>query len=187
MTTKLDAINTMLECVGQSPLQTLQGTKSYYTVTAIHILEKECQRVLLVGWDFNTDERFELKPDTNKHINISPDMLQVQLPELFRNRYVQRYNKLYDKIDHTFEIKENIPCRIIRSFDFDDIPENFKHYVAISSAYKFCKRVLGSESACTYTREDVQQAYNDLLGYELETGNYSLIPEMRNGTVRGDI
>lgn len=187
MTTKLEAINTMLECVGQSPLSTLEGTKSYYTVTAIQILEKEAKRVLLAGWDFNTDERYPLKPDVNKHIAITSDMLLVKLPQKYGNRYVERCNKLYDKVRHSFEIPNELLCRVIWNFQFEELPENFRTYITMSSAYKFCKRVLGSESACAYTREDLAEAYQDLLGYELENGSYTLIPEMRNGEVRGDI
>ncbi len=187
MTTKLEAINTMLSCAGQSPLKTLEGTKSYYTVSAEQILDKECKRVLLEGWDFNTDEHYELKPDVNKIIHITDDMLLVQLPQFYRNRYVTRQGKLYDKVNHSYEIKSPLKVKIIWNFTFEDIPENFRHFVTISAAYKFCKRVLGSETACAYTREDVAEAYRDLLGYELETGNYTLIPEMHNRTIRRDI
>lgn len=187
MTTKLEAINTMLSCVGQSPLKTLSGTKSYYTVSAEQILEKECKRVLLEGWSFNTDENYELKPDVNKHINVTEDMLLVYFPQMYKERYVTRNNKLYDKVKHNFEIEHPIKARVVWNIAFENIPENFKNYVMMAAAYKFCKRVLGSETACAYTKEDVQEAYADLKGYELETGNYSIIPEMRNGMIRGDI
>ena len=187
MTTKLEAINTMLSCVGQSPLKTLEGTKSYYTVSAEQLLEKECKRVLLEGWDFNTDEQYELKPDVDKSINVTEDMLLVQFPQFYKNRFVTRKGKLYDKANHSYKINHPLKVKVVWNFKFEDIPENFKHYVTISAAYKFCKRVLGSETSCAYTREDVQEAYKDLLGYELETGNYTLIPEMHNRTIRRDI
>ena len=187
MTTKLEAINTMLSCVGQAPLKSLVGTKNYYTVAAEQILDEECKRTLLTGWDFNTELHYELQPDVNNHINITEDMLLVQLPEIYRNRFVIRSNKLYDKINHTFEIKQSLKIKVIWNFKFEDVPENFKNYIKMVSAYKFCKRVLSSETACMYTREDVQEAYADLQGYELETGNYTIIPEMYDGTIRGDI
>lgn len=187
MTTKLEAINTMLSCVGQSPLKSLQGTKSYYTVTAEQILDKECKRVLLEGWSFNTDENYELKPDINNHINITEDMLLVYFPQIYKDRYVTRQNKLYDKVKKSYEISQSLKVRVVWSFQFEDIPENFKNYVMMSAAYKFCKRVLGSETACAYTREDVMESHSDLISYEMETGNYSIIPEMRNGVIRGDI
>ena len=46
MTTKLEAINTMLSCIGQSPLNSLEGTKSYFTIAAEKILEDEVFGVL---------------------------------------------------------------------------------------------------------------------------------------------
>lgn len=187
MTTKLEAINTMLSCVGQSPLKTLEGTKSFYTITAEQILDEECKRVLLIGWDFNTDVNYPLTPDVNKHIKITEDMLLVKYPQYLGNRYVTRYSKLYDKVKRSYEIDNVLDVTIVWSFPFEELPENFKTYVKMSAAYKFCKRVLGSETACMFTKEDVAEAYADLMNYELETGNYSIIPEMRNGTVRGDI
>ncbi|MCD7779673.1 MAG: hypothetical protein LUH05_03250 [Candidatus Gastranaerophilales bacterium] len=187
MTTELEAINTMLSCVGQSPINTLEGTKSYFTMMAENILKEECKRVLLEGWDFNTDYNYQLNPDVNNHISITDDMLLVQFPQLYRNRYVTRDSKLYDKKEHTYEITDPLKVKIIWNFSFDKLPENFKTYIKMSSAYKFCKRALGSETACIYTKEDVQEAYTDLLGYELETGNYTIIPEMRTRIIRGDI
>ena len=187
MTTKLEAVNIMLSCTGQSPLQSLEGTKSYYTIAAEQILEKECRRVLLEGWAFNTDEDYELKPDVNKHIAVTEDMLLVYFPQWYRNRYAVRNNKLYDKQKQTFEIDNSLKCRIVWDFDYSQLPENFRYYIMMSAAYKFCKRVLGSETACAFTREDLIEARADLEGYELETGNYTLIPEMKDRTIRGDI
>lgn len=187
MTTKLEAINTMLSCVGQSPLKTLEGTKSSFTIAAEQILDEECKRVLLTGWDFNTDVNYQLTPDVNKHIKITEDMLLVQHRENHRNRYVVRYSKIYDKLKHSYEIDRPLLCKVIWDLPFEELPENFKTYIKMSAAYKFCKRVLSSETACMFTKEDVAEAYADLLNYELETGNYSMIPEMQDGTIRGDI
>lgn len=187
MTTKLEAINTMLSCVGQSPLKSLEGTKSFYTISAEQILNEECKRVLLTGWDFNTDINYQLTPDVNNHINITEDMLLVQHRELYGNRYVIRYGKLYDKVNHSYEIKNPLKVKIIWDIPFEELPENFRTYIKMSSAYKFCKRVLGSENACMYTKEDVIEAYGDLLNFELETGHYTLIPEMYDGHIKGEL
>ena len=65
MTTKLEAINTMLSCIGQAPLNTLEGTKSYFTIAAERILEDEVKRIQLQGWDFNSEDDYQLNPDVN--------------------------------------------------------------------------------------------------------------------------
>ena len=70
MTTKLEAINTMLSCIGQSPLNTLEGTKSYFTISAEKILEDETKRIQLQGWDFNSEDFYQLNPDVNNIIKV---------------------------------------------------------------------------------------------------------------------
>ena len=152
MTTKLEAINIMLSCVGQSPLKTLEGTKSFFTISAEQILDEETKRVLLNGWDFNTDENYQLNPDVNKHIKVTEDMLLVQYPLKYRNRYVTRYSKIYDKLNHSYEINNPLNVKVIWDIPYDELPENFKCYIKMSAAYKFCKRALGSETACVFTR-----------------------------------
>ena len=50
----------MLSCIGQSPLNTLEGTKSYFTIAAEKILEDETKRIQLQGWDFNSEDFYQL-------------------------------------------------------------------------------------------------------------------------------
>ena len=68
MTTKLEAINSMLHCIGQSPLSTLEGTRSAFTVSAITLLDNETVNLQMKGWDFNTDYKTKLQEavQTNK-------------------------------------------------------------------------------------------------------------------------
>ena len=86
MTTKLEAINTMLSCIGQSPLNTLEGTKSYFTIAAEKILDDETKRVQLAGWDFNSEFDYQLNPDSDGYINITDDLLMVKLNSYYMNR-----------------------------------------------------------------------------------------------------
>lgn len=184
MTTKLEAINTMLQCIGQSPLSTLEGTKSSFTISAIALLEAETKTLQMKGWDFNTEDNYVLQPDVNKHIHIADNMLLVKVPSYYKNRYVIRENKIYDKYKHSFEIDNSIEVTVIFGFDFNDLPEVVKNYVQMSAAYKFTKRELGSQSTCIYTQEDLLEAKSDMELHELTMGSYSLIPEYYNNTIK---
>lgn len=187
MTTKLEAINDMLACVGQAPLNSLNGTKSYFTIAAENILESETKRVQLMGWDFNTEENYPLAVDENNNIEIAEDMLAVKVPEYYGNRYVVRQGKIYDKVKHTFIISEPITATVVFCFDFEELPEAVRTFVKMSAAYKFCKKELGSDKACKYTQEDVMEALWQIQVYELETGNYNLLTEFRDGSIRSNI
>ena len=176
MTTKLEAINTMLSCIGQTPINTLQGTKSAFTVSAESILDSKTKSIQLQGWNFNTEENYPLRPDINGEIKLPENILTVDIPSIYYNRYVIRKQKIYDKLKHTFKIDRVIKGDVVLYFDFEDLPEAFKNFIKISAAYKFVKRELGSQSVASFTKEDVSEAYINLTNYELETGDYTLIP-----------
>lgn len=187
MTTKLEAINTMLSCIGQSPLNSLEGTKSYFTIAAEKILEDEVKRFQLQGWDFNSEDNYQLNPDINGIIKIPSNMIMVKLPTLYKNKYVVRQGKLYDKFNHTFVITNPVRASVVFCFPFDELPEVAKEYAKMSAAYKFVKRELGSQATCQYTQEDLMEARVALEQHELEIGEYTMIPDMYNGNIRSEI
>ena len=187
MTTKLEAINTMLSCIGQSPLNTLEGTKSYFTISAEKILDDEVKKIQIQGWDFNSEDFYELHPDVNKHINIPDNMIMVKFPTIYKNRYVVREGRLYDKFKHTYEIEDTLRCSVVWSFPFKDLPEVFKEYATMSAAYKFTKRELGSDKVSQFTQEDLMEARIALLQHELEIGEYTMIPAMYDGRIKDSI
>lgn len=187
MTTKLEAINDMLSCIGQAPLNSLEGTKSYFTIAAENLLDNETKRFQIQGWDFNSEDNYKLIPDTEGIIRITDNILMVKVPAYFRNRYVVRAGKIYDKINHTFKIKEPLKVMVVFGLKFEELPEVAKDYAKMSAAYKFVKRELGSEKTTVYTQEDLAEARVALEQHELEIGNYTMIPDMYNGNIRSEL
>jgi hypothetical protein len=187
MTTKLEAINTMLSCVGQAPINTLSGTKNAFTIEAETLLDSETKRVQLQQWDFNTEEHYLLSPDTDGYIKIPANITRVKIPQIYKNQYIVRDNKIYDKIHHTFIISNALLVTVIFSLEFDELPVVVQDYIKMCAAYKFTKRALGAQAVCIYTQEDLMEAKQAMEEAELDTGNYTLIPEMRDRTIRGDL
>jgi hypothetical protein len=184
MTTKLEAINTMLSCIGQSPLNTLEGIKSYFTIAAESILDSETKRIQLTGWDFNSEDNYQLNPDENNIIKIPDNMAMVKFPTLYKNRYVVREGKLYDKFEHTYEIPTPLKVSVVFSYDFEDLPEAARVYAMMSASYKFVKRELGADKVAQFTQEDLMEARVALEQHELEIGEYTMIPDMYNGNIK---
>ena len=187
MTTKLEAINTMLSCIGQSPLNSLEGTKSYFTISAEKILNDEIKRIQLQGWDFNSEDNYPLVPNTDNEIVIPSNLIMINLPSWLKNRYIVRNGKLYDKFNHTFKIEHTLKASVVFCLEFEELPEVAREYAKMSAAYKFVKRELGSERACQYTQEDLSEARIALEQHELEIGDYTMIPDMYNGNIRSFI
>lgn len=187
MTTKLEAINTMLSCIGHNSINTLEGQKSAFITTAENILNSETKRLQLQSYDFNTEECYPLKPDVDGYIRIPENVVSIAYPQDYLNRYTERKGKLYDKFDHTFIIKHPINVGIVFALDFEELPEVVRYYITILSAYKFTKRELGSQAVCVYTLEDVNEAKQAFLESELDLGNYSLISEYYTRDIKGDL
>lgn len=185
MTTELEAINTMLSCIGQSPLNSLTGTKSYFTIAAQKILKDETRNMQMQGWDFNSEDFYQLTPDTENTITVPDDVLMIKFPTLYKNRYVVREGKLYDKFKHTFTIEKPLKVSVIFCYNFEDLPEVAQYYVTMLASYKFVKRELGAEKAAQFCQEDLSQALVAMEQYELETGEYTMIPAMYDGRIKG--
>ena len=187
MTTKLEAINTMLSCIGQAPLNSLSGTKSYFTISAEKILNDEIKRIQLQGWDFNSEDNYPLVPNTDNEIVVPSNLIMINMPSYYKNRYVVRNGKLYDKQEHTFKINKTLKASVVFCLEFEELPEVAREYAKMSAAYRFVKRELGSEKACAYTQEDLSEARIALEQHELEIGDYTMIPDMYNGNIRSFI
>lgn len=187
MTTKLEAINRMLACIDHQPINTLEGTKSAFTVSAISLLDSETQRVQLRSFDFNTEEDYPLIPDVEGFIKIPDNMVKVEVHQIYLNRYVVRDKKIYDKLNHTFNIRETLRASVTFSFKFEELPEVFQRFITMSAAYKFTKQQLGSQAACVYTQEDLLEAKAEALAHEIDIGNYSMIPDYYIRNIRGEL
>ena len=66
-TSKLDAINSMLIGIGEAPVNTLNSGLQEAEIAAI-LLDNVSREVQSFCWAFNTDLRYKLGTNSNKHI-----------------------------------------------------------------------------------------------------------------------
>ena len=137
--------------------------------------------------DFNTEENYVLEPDVDDYIQIASNMTKIEINQEYLNRYVVRGSKIYDKVNHTFKISQPLRATVTFALTFDEVPEVVRRYVTMSAAYKFVKRELGAQAVCAYTQEDLAEAKADMYNHEIDIGNYSMIPEMYTGEIRGEL
>lgn len=161
--TTLDAVNEMLMSVGQAPVSTLSVTGIRDVNIAKAELTKVLRRVLSTGWNFNTDEDYPLSPDIDGHILIPNGALKVDPMDKSTNYVVRRHDTkglcLYDRDERTYVFSGPVDCRVVWGFEFEDIPETARAYVAVSAGRKFQSRVIGSQILDRFQAEDEQRAY----------------------------
>ena len=148
LTTKLDAVNIMISVIGESPVNTLSGTSVPVTVTqAVHALEETSKALQSEGWHFNTEYDYPLVPDSvTSRITLPVNTLKVDLdPEIYTDSDpVQRGLKLYDRKNHRDTWTKDLKAIITFELEFEELPEQFRHYIAVKSARIFAARFLGS-------------------------------------------
>ena len=148
LTTKLEAVNTMISVIGESPVNTITGVSLPITaIQAISTLNETSKAVQSEGWHCNTEHEYELTPDANtSKITLPTNTLKFDLdPLLYTDSDpVQRGLKLYDRKNHTEVWTKSIKGTITFELEFEDLPEQIRHYVTVKAARIFANRFLGS-------------------------------------------
>lgn len=180
LTTKLDAVNQMLESVWELPVSTLIGSASGAVAMAKRVLDQTCISVQTRGWAFNTEDNFVLSPDTSGNINVPSTALEVDPSGVDCDvDAVVRGTRLYDRENHTFTFTKPVNCRIISLLDFEDLPQAARFYIATMAARSFYNKY--KELPPTSPTQEEIEALRDLEEHEAQvadsnmfTGSYSV-------------
>jgi len=153
-TTELEAVNIMLETIGEAPVSSLEVATSRVDVgRARAILREQLRSLLQRGWDFNTDRKYTLVADNDGTVQVPPNALMID-PTLRTDDLVERARKLWDRKNHTFTLSRNVDVDVVWFLDFDECPEAVRFYVTIRSARVFQRRELGDEGIEAFTEQD---------------------------------
>lgn len=162
LTTKLEAVNTMIAVIGEAPVNTLGGTAVPITVVqAENVLDETSRAVQSEGWHFNTEHEYPFTPDaTNSKITLPSNVLTIDLdPQIYTDvDPVQRGNTLYDRKKHTDIWTKEVKASVTFQLDFTEIPEQFRNYITIKAARIFSNRFLGSREIEGFALRDEVEA-----------------------------
>lgn len=160
-TTKLDAVNSMLFTIGESPVNTLEGGNVVDAVTAEQTLDTVSREVQSEGWAFNTEKHYPLTRQAfSPYVIYVPDTALHCDPSDKAANIVVRGNRLYDLDNHTFNFPDtpSIECDIVWLFPFEDLPETARRYITIRAARVFQAGAVGSDTLYSFTERDEYQA-----------------------------
>jgi hypothetical protein len=161
LTTKLNAVNTMISVIGEAPVNTLGGTAVPVSVVqAEAVLDETSKAIQSEGWHFNTEHKYVLTPNTDSKITLPINTLRVDLdPEIYTDSDpVQRGLSLYDRKKHTDVWTKEVKASITFELEFTDMPEQFRHYITVKAARIFANRFLGSREIEGFALRDEIEA-----------------------------
>lgn len=191
-TSELDAVNTILAIMGESPVDTLDVSGNVNVDRAQAFLREYSREVQERGWQFNTDEDYSMALDVNSKIPVAANILHITTSGTHKYRYnvVERAGFLYDVKDQTDVFTEALLCRVVWFQEFTDIPEAARRYITILTARAAQERMLGSEALHKFTADDESRALTSLHRSELRlrkarslTGSYTVYQTLRNRVI----
>lgn len=161
--TELDAVNMMLMSIGQSPVNTVTSTGIKDVAVAQLILHDMSRSVQSEGWAFNTDYALAITPDGNSRILVPSNCLDLDATDPGED-WVQRYDttysamSLYDLVNQTFERLTDLDVDIVYFYDFEQIPQCARDYIAMLAGQKFQAQNISSELLFRFEESDVAKA-----------------------------
>jgi len=176
-TTKLEAVNTMLGVIGETPVNTLGGTsRPVSVVSAESVLDEVNREVQSRGWHFNTEHEYTLTKDAAGKITLAANVLKVDaaLDDHTDLDLVQRGTQLYDRKEHTDVFTEDLKVTITFLLDFTSIPEQFRHYITTRAARIFANRFVGSRELEGFTLRDEIEAKANAVGADSESADRTI-------------
>jgi len=161
-TTQLEAVNTMLSTIGESPVNSLTGSLPLDASIAVNILNEVNREVQSAGWKFNTSWKVSLPRDVNNKLVVGTDVLHIEFNHLRESKSsydpVLRGNYLYNlaKESYTWD-KDFEYVTVIYLLDFETIPDlpyelvDFKKYYGLNFDSAKPSITMITSRGCPYT------------------------------------
>ena len=193
---ELQAVNQILESVGQAPITSLNLSNPDVAI-AKDTLDQVSRDVQAEGWTFNREYNYLVVRQSDQTINVGDDMLQIAL-NTQQGSYNRNYRssvrtqntgdvqrKLYDMINHTFKWEQDVYCDILWYHEFVAIPVPVQSYIIARASKVFAQRTVGAGELVTqleaqemmcraYALEyDTQQVERSFFGYNQDGQFYT--------------
>lgn len=177
LTTELDAINSMLTVIGESPVSSVENTGLIDAVMAQQILRETMRHVQSRGWTWNKDFGVPFDPSfpLPGEIVLPANTLSVAVSGQINSTIVQRGVRLWDRKNQTFLFFAPVVLDITRLLPFEELPQAARHFILVRSARIFQDRVVGSQQLSGFNEKDEFRAYADLRVLEAEAANYNVL------------
>jgi hypothetical protein len=174
LTTQLEAVNSMLGHIGESPVNSISSSASLpvSVSTAIAALNEISKEVQTEGWHFNTEIGVKYTP-SNGSITIGTDIIQFD-PVDTSVDIVQRGSTLFDRKNNTTTFTSDLTVNQVRLLDFDSLPEVARRYIILKASRVFQGRIIGSKELEALIARDEYTARANLLEADSRTSDRTI-------------
>lgn len=173
--TKLEAVNLMLDAIGENPVSSLQSGLAD-AETAERVFNQTDKDVQSVGWHCNRERNYKLVRDTDNkfplpNLTLTVDTVRdhAHINAVPRGAYLYDVkNKSLTWTSATDNDESFLYVDIVIQQEFTDLTYTLQRYIAARAAREFQETVLSSVALDGFTRRKEQETYAHLLQDEAE-------------------
>lgn len=146
LTSKLDAVNTMLGYVTEAPVNSIANTTALPPSAALAkgVIDEVSREVQQDGWHFNTAQDYTLEANASNKFVLPDNVLQVDTVDTTYD-VVQRGTTLFDRKNYTDVFTEDeLKVNITFLLEYEELPEQARRYIALKASRMFANRLVGS-------------------------------------------
>lgn len=160
-TTELQAINTMLSFIGESPVSSITGNIGTDVAVAKNILDETSMSVQSQGWFFNRELNVSTTRDTSNKVPLEANCVQVEAsaPYQYFYQYTIRKQYLYDLKNKTDVFTYNPVVDKVLVQQFAHLPEYARRYIVVKASRRFAARYVGASELIKLAQLDEQEAH----------------------------
>lgn len=174
-TTFLEAVNRVLQMLGEAPINSLEGQFGL-AQQAQEAINDVSRKVQTEGWSFNTDyERLLMRDAETNEITVGTNVSRVKVepfsyPDL---DVVQRGSRLYDRRAGSYQFNEDLYADVTYILEWDEVPEYAHQYFMIKAGRQLQEAILGSADLSRINIAAEAEARSQFLEEETTRGEHS--------------
>lgn len=170
-TTELQAVNIVLDALGEAPVSTLSGIIPQDATNALAKIRTRSRALQQGGWTFNTDYSLVLTPSTDGYIYLPTNTLNFKL--IGETSVTVRGSRFYDNSAHTFFLARDITVDLVSLLPFEELPEPVRGYIAYASASEYKQQETG-EGPTQSEKDDLTRMWFAFKDFDVAQAAYSL-------------
>lgn len=181
MLTKLEAVNIVLDSIGETPVSSLtSGLPDAEAAEAK--LDEVTTEVLAKGWHQNTNYNVKLTRNYLNKIVIPNTYIKVDTVGENKDlnvtvRTEQNVRYLFNLKDQTFIFDTDPYCNVVIKLDFPDLTPTMQLYIARKAARTFQESAMGSAALDSFTVRSEAESYAALLDSEAEVEDNNILKD----------
>lgn len=175
--TELEAVNIMLQSIGEAEVTTIEDETIEDAQMALSILRSVSREFQSVGWHFNTDYDYPIAVDVNLKLPYPVTAVHADPMDTESYDLVKRGDFFYDRETRgfTFAAGTSVNFKVVWLFDFEDLPQVAREYITYRAARRFAKNVMGDEATVQFSTQDEQMARAMFLADEARRADYNIM------------